>query len=143
MRFPITIGVHRSFFLVFAVVFVHVAAAAILFLPVWPVWLTVCCIFLFLVSAVFSWWQCQSAIEVLRLLADGRLECCCRGDRQFSEAQLLPGAMVHPLLTVIRLQCKGKTHAVVLLPDSAPAEDRRRLRVWLRWRASFATLDSV
>jgi len=43
---------------------------------------------------------------------------------------------VAPLLTVINV-CpagRGRRRAVVLLPDSAPGQDLRRVRVWLRYR---------
>jgi toxin CptA len=39
-------------------------------------------------------------------------------------------------LVVLELGSKGlRAKRVVLLADSAPADDLRRLRVWLRWRA--------
>lgn len=138
MHFPITIGVRRSSFLALLVLLAHAAAALILFLPDWPLGLVAFITFVVLISAVISWRQCQPDVQAVRLLADGRLECLCRGEDQFAEAQLLPGATVHPLLTVMRLQCRQKTRSIVVLPDSASAEDRRRLRVWLRWRAGFA-----
>ena len=43
---------------------------------------------------------------------------------------------VAPLLIVINIspEGQGRRRAVVLMPDSAPAEDLRRVRVWLRHR---------
>ena len=43
---------------------------------------------------------------------------------------------VASLLTVInvRLDGRGRRRSVILMPDSAPAEDLRRVRVWLRHR---------
>jgi hypothetical protein len=35
----------------------------------------------------------------------------------------------------MNLEAAGRhRRSVLLLPDSAPAEELRRLRVWLRWR---------
>jgi toxin CptA len=44
---------------------------------------------------------------------------------------------VAPLLTVInvRPRGKGRLRATILMPDSAPAQDLRQVRVWLRHRS--------
>lgn len=43
---------------------------------------------------------------------------------------------VAPLLIVINVRPvgPGRPRSVILMPDSAPAQDLRRLRVWLRYR---------
>ncbi len=45
-------------------------------------------------------------------------------------------SFVAPLLIVINVipEGRGRRRSAILMPDSAPAEDRRRLRVWLRNR---------
>lgn len=136
MHFPITVGVRRSFILGIAVVFVHVAAIALLFLPGWPLPASAGGTLLLLVSALYSWRRCTPAVEALRLFADGRVQCRRYGKGDFEDAELLPGATVHPALTVLRLVCQGEILPVVLLPDNGTAEENRRLRVWLRWRGS-------
>jgi toxin CptA len=44
---------------------------------------------------------------------------------------------VSPALVVVELQAPpGRRKTLVLARDSLPADDFRRLRVWLRWRRS-------
>ena len=52
------------------------------------------------------------------------------------EYEVLGSTYVMPYLTVMQLQrtAGGAVKRVVLLPDSLPAEDFRRLRVRLRWQ---------
>jgi len=54
-------------------------------------------------------------------------------------AELLPGALVHPWLTVLTLRARGRRCRVVLLPDTIAAEDFRRLRARLLLAATAAT----
>jgi hypothetical protein len=50
------------------------------------------------------------------------------------EARLGGGHFVAAGLVVMGLNRKNGRKWIVILPDSAPQEDLRRLRVWLRWR---------
>ena len=79
--------------------------------------------------AVFQWRQ---PLPGLRLLANGRIQI---EDRQgaWRDAEILPGCFVSPGLSVVRLRCGDATRRLVLLPDSGPADDMRRLRLSLRW----------
>lgn len=54
------------------------------------------------------------------------------------EYQVLGSTYVMPYLTVLQLRQAddGAATRVVLLPDSLPADDFRRLRVLLRWQES-------
>ena len=57
------------------------------------------------------------------------------GAGQWIEAEIQPGGYVSDWLVVINLRASGgRGRALVLPPDSATAEELRRLRVWLRWR---------
>lgn len=56
------------------------------------------------------------------------------GAARWHEGGLLPGSYVSAWLIVLLLGAEGRRQALVLLPDSAAAEELRRLRVWLRWR---------
>jgi len=58
---------------------------------------------------------------------------------QWHEAEILPDAYVSRWLVVLNLAEAGRRSlSVVLLPDSAPADELRRLRVWVRWRMQDA-----
>ena len=51
---------------------------------------------------------------------------------QFTRAELLPGAFVHPFLTALRFRQNAKTVTVLLTVDNAHPDHFRRLRVLLR-----------
>lgn len=56
---------------------------------------------------------------------------------KWNEAGLRPGSYVSEWLIVANLTTGGRNGpSLVLLPDSASAEELRRLRVWLRWRSA-------
>ena len=85
----------------------------------------------------------SAAVVALEISADDVLSIETRS-AGWSEQSVLASTFVAPLLTVMNL-CNPATGArcsVVLLPDSLPADDFRRLRVWLRWKAGHAhTVD--
>jgi len=57
------------------------------------------------------------------------------GSGRWNDAEIQAGAYVSNWLVVLNLGTPGRRGcSLVLLPDSAPADDLRRLRVWLRWR---------
>ena len=135
MHFPMTIGVRRSFLLCLGVLLTHALAAFLLFLPGWPLPIPLAAIPLLLCSGWLAWRCGAPAVDAVRLLQNGCIEWRRTGEEEFQASELLPGAMVHPLLTVFHLRCGGKRQVVVILPDSVSREEHRRLRVWLRWRA--------
>lgn len=138
MQFPITIGLHRSFLLLAATLVVHGLAALALLLPPWPWPPLVPALAALGASAVWVCMVARPKVSCLRLLADGRLQCQVEAGETFVDARILPGATVHPWLTVVRLELAGRKAAIVVLPDSTTGKDFRRLRVWLRWRAEFS-----
>lgn len=80
--------------------------------------------------------QEKSALRTLELNAAGGARFQ-DGLGQWQEARVLPGSYVSGWLIVVNLGKGGKRgRSLVLLPDSAAAEELRRLRVWLRWRLS-------
>lgn len=142
MQFPISIGLHRSFFLALLTLLVHLAAMSVICLPDWPVLWVIAGVGGLLLSLLWNWQRQAPAIVALRLLDDGQIECRRAGASDFSTAQLLPGATAHPWLTLFRVQDEAGRVTILVAPDSAGAEERRRLRLWLRWRADFNQLPS-
>jgi len=75
-----------------------------------------------------------AAVVSLELHADGRVSW---RDRRgvWHEGGFGSDHYVSPVLMVVGLRpAHGRTRRLVLAVDSAPAEDMRRLRIWLRWR---------
>ncbi|MBT9590393.1 MAG: hypothetical protein IV089_05730 [Thiobacillus sp.] len=71
--------------------------------------------------------------EALRITADGMLQCR-DGAGEWREVEVLGDSLVSPALIVLRYRFETqRVRTQVLLPDSANAEDLRRLRVSLRW----------
>jgi toxin CptA len=77
----------------------------------------------------------------LRVAADGRLQCLDDAT-EWRDAAVLGDSFVSTGLIVLRYRMAGKVRTLTLLPDSAEAEDLRRLRVSLRW-ASRTRSDTV
>ncbi len=58
---------------------------------------------------------------------------------EWHEAEILPGSYASNWLVLVNLGASGRRErSLVLLPDSAAAEELRRLRTWLRWRLKRA-----
>jgi toxin CptA len=99
--------------------------------------------------AVCGWgvwvWRQSRCMETLRLTADGQVQC--RNEQgEWGEAGVLGDSFVSPVLMVLRYHLPaGRVRALTLLPDSAHADDLRRLRVSLRWarrtRSGTSSLD--
>lgn len=76
----------------------------------------------------------------LRLLPDGGLQI--RAGADWETVTPLSGSIATPLLSIVRYRRDGsrRSGSALVLPDSADDDARRRLRVWLRWRADFDRL---
>jgi len=105
------------------------AAAAVLLADLPPLWQAG----LLPVLGVSLLWHARRAAPplVLRGKADGSLEV--RRDDEWRPLELAPSSTVLPLLTVLHFKEADARRHLVILPDSLPPEDFRRLRVWLRW----------
>lgn len=143
MQFPITIGLHRSRFLVGAFVFLVLLTVLVLFLFQRSTAIFAAISLLLAVLFAWLWRYRQPCCPAIRLEASGVISLPT-GDGDFVPAQLLPGATVHPWLTVLRLRSTaGRVCTLCLTVDNLKREDFRRLRVFLRWRADFSGADGA
>lgn len=78
-------------------------------------------------------WRRAMPRERLRIVADGSLQCL-DGAAEWRDAEVLDDSFVSAGLIVLRYRFDGQpVRGLTLMPDSAPADDLRRLRVSLRW----------
>lgn len=86
-------------------------------------------------------WVACAALHALRRRAravrfdpDGAIEVQDAAG-QWRTGEVREGSFVAPWLTIVRWRPGGARFdaSIVLLPDMLPAEDFRRVRVWLRW----------
>ncbi|MBS1188951.1 MAG: hypothetical protein H6R10_743 [Rhodocyclaceae bacterium] len=138
MQLPITIGLHRSFFLGAGLVGAPGLAVVAILLPPWQPWIKGLLVAGIAGLAAISWRLRMPKVTAVRLFGDGRMAYRQAGGEEFLAAELLAGATVHPWLTVFRLKSAESTTTVAVLPDSTTGEEFRRLRVWLRWKAEFS-----
>jgi toxin CptA len=75
------------------------------------------------------------AVTGLTLKEGARCELTLR-DGETLTGTIDPSTFVAPLLIVINVRPdgRGRRRAAILMPDSAPAQELRRVRVWLRHR---------
>ena len=88
-------------------------------------------------AAFFAWraaraggWRRDAWLRV-EVDPRGGLSLCSAAGCQ--EAMALDDSFVTPLLTVLNLRLDGRRVSLMLWPDSADAEARRRIRVYLLW----------
>jgi len=80
----------------------------------------------------WSWWRTSPRVR-LCLTAEGQLQSRDAAD-EWHEIEVLGDSFVSTRLIVLRYRVAGQpVRSLTLLPDSADAEDLRRLRVSLRW----------
>lgn len=87
------------------------------------------------VIGLLAWeWRQTRHVHRLRLAADGRLQCL-DGQGAWCDAEVLGDSLASPALIVLRYRTaeRRRARSLVLLPDSAAADDLRRLRASLRW----------
>ena len=148
MQFPITIGLHRLFFLdvlLFATAGLGSVVAFALSLPLLPLVALVLMIWL---TAGLAWYRLKPRLHSIRLEKDGRISARFSGNAGFEATELLPGATVHPWLTVFRLKISimGQVETVIFVSptvfgvSTVNRKNRqilRRLRVVLRWQSGL------
>jgi len=76
-----------------------------------------------------------ASIRELVLKTDGTVEAL-RNDGGRIDAKVTMQSTVLPCLIVMLLELPGRRrlNSLVILPDSLPVEERRILRIWLRWK---------
>ena len=141
MRLPITIGLNRSSWQAAVLLALELLASlAVLFFQR-PLLLQMVLLLAIWVIALLAWRRLAPPVAALRLEVDGTIQTSADG-QSYLPASLLPEATVHPWLTVLRLElADGRRHALLVTKDSLNPDDFRRLRVFLRWRASFGHPD--
>ena len=139
MQFPIIIGLRRSRILDGGLLLlVGLVVAALL---AWPAksGIRLVSVPLALGAGGLGWWKLKPAFSRVRLDRAGLIAVCFPGQVEFVPLHSLPGATVHPWITVLRLrEDQGKSHLLVVTRDTMNPADFRRLRVFLRWRAKFS-----
>jgi hypothetical protein len=139
VQLPITIGLHRSRFLDAFILFATVSASTAVL--AWPRSTLVQAVMLaaIWILAALAWHRLSPRVTAIRLEVDGGFSMQRVDGESFAAATLLPGATVHPWLTVIRLHGGDvRFSTVIAAVDSLSKEDFRRLRIFLRWRAMFS-----
>ncbi len=119
----------------------HVAAivCAILFLPVW--WMRAPACVAIVVSLVFhvrrdALQRTGDAVTEIHLRDGGYCELTLLNE-DILAGNIEGTTFVAPLLMVVnvRLDDRAGRRSVILMPDSAPSQELRQARVWLRHRA--------
>ncbi len=144
MQFPITIGLRRSFFAGAACFGVSALSAIAMVFTAWSAPAVLIALALLVVASVIAYWRLISLpVSAIRLERAGQLVLRLTDEAQAEVTCSLLIAHVHSWLTVIRCQDElGKVRSLAFYPDSAAKEDLRRLRIFLRWRASLRSDDA-
>jgi len=139
VQFPILIGLHRSRLLdTILLIAVILASAAILGFRCSPsIHASLFCAVLLL--AMQAWYALTPAIKQIRLERNGEIFIARVGESDFVQAVPKPGAIIHPWLTVVRLQtADARTATLIATVDRKNSENLRRLRMFMRWQANFS-----
>ena len=122
-------------------VIAHGAAIAAVALAGMPPWLQLIAIAALAANLMFEIRQtvllrAPDAVVAIEIASDDALSIQTRrGD--WIECEVLGSTYVIYFLAIVNLkeQGSGRVKRAVILPDSIDAEDFRKLRVWLRWKA--------
>lgn len=138
MQFPITLGLHRSLFLDRVLFGLMLGGSLVILFYPRDTGLQALLLAIFWGIGIHAWRQLEPAVSALRLARDGSLQALLAGETNYQPVSCLPGATVHPWLSVLRLKLASNRKTTLLIAvDSTNPEDFRRLRVFLRWRAGF------
>lgn len=141
MQFPITTGLHRSYFLDVVILLSAMLASATALLWL-PFSMALSYLALIVLLSILAFRGLAMPIHALRLERGGQISVLPSAESECCPVELLPNAIVHPWVTVLHLRFPGETvKALVITAGCLSAHDFRRLRVFLRWQAEFT--DSV
>lgn len=142
MQLPITIGLRRSRFLViFLILSSLLASGAVLVFPR-PMLILALILCLICSFTILAWRRLKPPVLAIRLEQSGEVSLLYMVNQPFVRAEILPGATVHPWLTIFRLRVAEKQPVTVIVTvDTLKAQNFRCLRVFLRWRATFNELS--
>jgi len=136
----LSLQLRASLTLALALLLVHGAAiaCAALYLPGW--WARTVAVAALIASLTFHLRRSAlllsgSAVTAVTLTEPSQCALVCRNAQTFT-GSVEPSTFVTPLLIVINVRdaARNARRSAVLLADSAPAQDLRALRVWLRHR---------
>jgi len=86
-------------------------------------------------TALLTMWQVIRPAPLPELAIDGNGGLRLADGETWRELEIMDDSLVSPALVVLRYRLPGqRARTLVLLPDSAAADDLRRLRVALRWK---------
>jgi toxin CptA len=79
----------------------------------------------------------NNEVVALRVNVKGEFSVLVKSG-EWLPASIQGSSFVAPYMTILHLRLNGKPrrYYVVLMPDAVPADDFRKLRVWLKWRDS-------
>ena len=144
MQFPMIIGLRRSRLLDAFIVLSALGAIGAAYALPSSIWIQAAILCMTGVIATWAMRQLRPRISSIRLERNGELSLLRNAEKDYVAAEILPGATVHPWLTVVRLKSDGQPQQTLIVTvDSLKAADFRRLRVFLRWRTDFSASNDA
>lgn len=136
---PLVVDIGSSWRLRVYLVAAHIAGVGAVFLAALPLLAQWSVLFLTLISLGMH----LRARPRLRLRCDQAGAVAVWREEKWQAASIAGNSVVWPIAVVLRLAYaktgtnadQARYNSVIVLPDSMPETDFRRLRVWLRWRA--------
>jgi toxin CptA len=136
MRLPVTLPIRRSRALAAALLVVH-GSAAVGVVPVALPFAGKLLLWFGLAASLARTLRRPSATG-LTLGADGHVTLI-RGDGSLTECQVEHATTVFPWLIVLRARHAHGAETLTLPIDALGADGHRRMRLWLKWRATTWT----
>jgi len=140
MHLPHRLVLRASRYLALLLALVHLAALASLIPLPFHLWYKLALATIIVMSICIAIRRhalllAAASIRELVLKTDGTVEAL-RNDGGRIDAKVTMQSTVLPCLIVMLLELPGRRrlNSLVILPDSLPVEERRILRIWLRWK---------